>query len=256
MTDLDAKYYTKNSTRQYTYATKLLSNYTFRKDARVLDVGCGDGKITAEIAGQVPEGKVIGVDASPDMIKHATNTHTEEHPHLSFQLDKAENLNFHSEFHTIVSLSCFHWIREAEQALTKLCQFLKPGGEILILTYPKESMYYEFMQEALTHYPEYADLSAYHTNLSTDQYRAILCDNGVEIQELTATDILASYANEDELKDFIRGWLTSFVPIPSEHHEDLLETIVEKCEPYSKDLNNNKLNLPYTELIIKVKKLP
>jgi trans-aconitate 2-methyltransferase len=42
-----------------------------RGDEHVLDVGCGDGKVTAEIARAVPRGSATGVDASPEMIAFA-----------------------------------------------------------------------------------------------------------------------------------------------------------------------------------------
>ena len=41
---------------------------SLRGDEHILDVGCGDGKVTAEIARAVPRGSVVGIDASPEMI--------------------------------------------------------------------------------------------------------------------------------------------------------------------------------------------
>ena len=52
-------------------AFELLSKAGLRGNERVLDLGCGDGKITAKIANLVPEGWVIGIDFSPEMIKFA-----------------------------------------------------------------------------------------------------------------------------------------------------------------------------------------
>jgi ubiquinone/menaquinone biosynthesis C-methylase UbiE len=44
------------------------------RDEHILDVGCGDGKVTAELARAVPKGSVTGIDASPEMIRFARKT--------------------------------------------------------------------------------------------------------------------------------------------------------------------------------------
>ena len=60
----DGDDYHKNSNSQQKEALKLLDEHPIRGDESILDVGCGDGKITAEIANRVPEGRVLGIDKS------------------------------------------------------------------------------------------------------------------------------------------------------------------------------------------------
>ena len=56
---------------QQSWARELIARLPLRGDEHVLDVGCGDGKVTAEIARAVPRGRVLGVDASLEMIAFA-----------------------------------------------------------------------------------------------------------------------------------------------------------------------------------------
>ena len=63
---------------------------TFNGDELVLDVGCGDGKITVELANLVPRGRVLGTDFSADMISHAKLTHNVSN--LEFQQLDAEDI--------------------------------------------------------------------------------------------------------------------------------------------------------------------
>jgi len=63
--------YAANSTVQQTWARELIAKLNLRGDEHILDVGCGDGKVTAEIARAVPRGSVTGADASPQMIEFA-----------------------------------------------------------------------------------------------------------------------------------------------------------------------------------------
>ena len=67
----DPKVYEKSSSAQQKWAQELLSKISIRGDERILDIGCGDGKITAEIALLVPRGSVMGLDNSVEMLGFA-----------------------------------------------------------------------------------------------------------------------------------------------------------------------------------------
>ncbi|NJD76821.1 MAG: class I SAM-dependent methyltransferase [Candidatus Methanoperedens sp.] len=63
-------------------------------DERVLDIGCSDGKVTADIARKLPGGSVLGIDNSEEMICFTQkNFSTETHSNLAFQLMDAGNMN-------------------------------------------------------------------------------------------------------------------------------------------------------------------
>ena len=81
----NAAAYAANSEVQQGWARELIPKLNLRGDERVLDVGCGDGKVTAEIARAVPRGQVLGMDASPEMIAFAKKT---------FPVSKVSNLKF------------------------------------------------------------------------------------------------------------------------------------------------------------------
>ena len=57
--------YHRHSYPQYAFALGLLERLRLNGDERILDVGCGDGKVTAALAARVPRGSVLGIDASP-----------------------------------------------------------------------------------------------------------------------------------------------------------------------------------------------
>src|SRR5262249_828930 len=71
MTEWNASEYNSRSALQKWLAGKSLAGLDVRGSERVLDVGCGDGKITAEIAERLPSGSVVGVDPSTGMITFA-----------------------------------------------------------------------------------------------------------------------------------------------------------------------------------------
>jgi trans-aconitate methyltransferase len=86
--------YAANSAVQQTWARELIARLNLRGDEHVLDVGCGDGKVSAEIARAVPRGSVVGVDASPQMIKFARAAFPRgKIPNLHFQVIDARKIS-------------------------------------------------------------------------------------------------------------------------------------------------------------------
>ena len=87
--------YAANSAAQQIWAGELIAQLQLRGDERILDVGCGDGKVTAELARAVPKGLVTGIDASPEMICFARKTFPPgKHPNLKFQVMDAREISF------------------------------------------------------------------------------------------------------------------------------------------------------------------
>ena len=82
----NAKDYAKNSTNQYAWAQELIPKLNLSGKEALLDIGCGDGKITAELSKALPHGKVVGIDSSQEMINLAKTTFPQKKfANLSFQ---------------------------------------------------------------------------------------------------------------------------------------------------------------------------
>jgi trans-aconitate methyltransferase len=87
--------YAANSAAQQIWARELIAQLHLRGDERILDVGCGDGKVTAELARAVPKGSVTGIDASPEMIRFARKTFPpDKQLNLEFQVMDAREISF------------------------------------------------------------------------------------------------------------------------------------------------------------------
>jgi trans-aconitate 2-methyltransferase len=126
MTEWDASEYARISGLQEAMAEEVLSLLDLKGTKRVLDVGCGNGKVTAEIASRVPQGPVLGVDSSADMIAFALSRFDPTvRPNLRFQIADARRLPFRDEFDLVVSFNALHWIHEQDQALRSIRSAMK-----------------------------------------------------------------------------------------------------------------------------------
>jgi trans-aconitate 2-methyltransferase len=129
----DAKDYAKNSQNQFQWAKELIPKLRLRGNEALLDVGCGDGKITVEIANFLPNGRVVGVDSSATMINLANNALPQkDYPNLTFLVIDARNLQFNCEFDRVFSNAALHWIIDQKTVLQGIGRALKPSGRALL----------------------------------------------------------------------------------------------------------------------------
>lgn len=93
---------------------------------RVLDLGCGTGQLSAQIAAAGAE--VVGMDLSPAMIEAAR----EQFPDLSFIVGDARDFSFAEPFDAVFSNAALHWVKPPEAALTCMAACLGPGGRFVV----------------------------------------------------------------------------------------------------------------------------
>ncbi len=93
--EFDGKKYEKASDHQKEWGTKLIAELNLKGSERVLDLGCGDGSITTQIAALLPEGEVLGIDASEGMIGAAL---PKKRHNLNFRRLDINDLDFVEQF--------------------------------------------------------------------------------------------------------------------------------------------------------------
>jgi trans-aconitate methyltransferase len=129
----DAAAYAANSAPQQSWARELIAKLDLRGNEHVLDVGCGDGKVTAEIAQAVPRGFVVGVDASPQMIEFARKTFPPSAiPNLEFHIMDARRIHFAEKFDAVFSNAALHWVDDHSEFLRGAAACLRPGGRLVV----------------------------------------------------------------------------------------------------------------------------
>ncbi len=134
----DAAEYAAHSVVQLGWARELITRLSLRGDERILDVGCGDGKVTAEIARTVPRGFVTGTDVSAEMIAFARKVFpAARHPNLRFEVCDARHLSRKlflppATVDLVFSNAVLHWVDDHEQFLRAAATVLHPGGRLIV----------------------------------------------------------------------------------------------------------------------------
>src|SRR5687768_16314988 len=117
--------YHKIQTQRQAPCYDLLALVTLRDNLRVVDLGCGTGELTAQLADALPGSEVLGVDNSPQMLKRAQ---AYARPNLSFELASIEEIS--GEWDLIFSNAALHWVDDHEALIPRLIGMLRPGGQL------------------------------------------------------------------------------------------------------------------------------
>ncbi len=129
----DAEGYSKASSQQQKWARELITGLGLKGDEHLLDIGCGDGKVTVELAGLLPRGFVTGIDVSSEMIDFAREAFPPETcPNLDWQVMDAATLTFEGGFDLVFSNATLHWIVDQRPVLAGIVRALEPGGRLAV----------------------------------------------------------------------------------------------------------------------------
>jgi SAM-dependent methyltransferase len=122
----DAGLYEAKHSFVWQFGRDLLQLLAPQTGERILDVGCGTGRLTSEIASAGAE--VVGIDYSPTMIAQARANY----PILVFETQDACQMPYSGEFDAVFSNAALHWIRPAEDAAAGMARALKSGGRLVV----------------------------------------------------------------------------------------------------------------------------
>ncbi|MBM4266661.1 MAG: methyltransferase domain-containing protein [Deltaproteobacteria bacterium] len=211
MTEWHASDYYRRSGLQKAMADEELARLVLAGDERILDVGCGDGKITAEIADRVPRGAVVGIDPSTEMIAFASSHFgAPARPNLSFEVGSALQLHHRGEFDLVLSFNALHWVPRQDQALASIGQALRPGGRALLRMVcegPRKSL--EDVIEDIRSGPRWAgffrDFRKPYLHLGPDAYRSLAESSGFRVLRLDVEDESWDFGSRDAFVAFARA---------------------------------------------------
>src|SRR5262249_38667571 len=121
----DAELYDAKHAFVWEKARGLLDWLAPQSGEQILDLGCGTGQLSAEIAASGAQ--VTGVDRSPEMVAEARK----KFPALRFAVSDARALPFTEAFDAVFSNAALHWIPEARPVVEGISRTLKPGGRFV-----------------------------------------------------------------------------------------------------------------------------
>ena len=254
--NLDAKYYHRHSFIQRSLVDGILQLHDFKQDERILDIGCGDGTISARLATIVHEGSVLGIDASLEMITFAKQHFPKKQfNNLRFKNIAAEKFCCDNQYSLITAFNSLYWIKDLNRTFSNIYHSLSHNGRVLALIYPLESPYWElFIQTFKTPaFSKWYDNSICAMWITTEEY--IKMAKGFGFTVLCADTYVESvnYPDKQAFKDYVNGWLPCMFSSPNEVMNQYLNAVTELAwDLYGND--DGSAALPYKKLYLYLEK--
>ncbi|HUE97957.1 MAG TPA: methyltransferase domain-containing protein [Anaerolineales bacterium] len=125
----DPKQYHKFQAERTAPFFDLLALVEIRPNLNVVDLGCGTGELTRQLADALPNSDVTGVDSSSQMLE-AARAASYSTPGLRFAQGDQSQLT--GEWDLIFSNAALHWSEDHAELIPRLYDRLKPGGQIAV----------------------------------------------------------------------------------------------------------------------------
>jgi trans-aconitate methyltransferase len=130
-TEWNAASYHAVANPQTSWGEKVLARLALNGGERVIDAGCGSGRLTASLAARVPRGHVVALDRSANMLAVArTNLRPTFGTHVTFVRAALPALPFAKWADVVFSTATFHWVPDHPALFANIFTALVPGGRL------------------------------------------------------------------------------------------------------------------------------
>ncbi|MBN9693530.1 MAG: methyltransferase domain-containing protein [Verrucomicrobia bacterium] len=241
MTEWNAAEYDQIAGLQLAMANEVLSSLPLSGTEQLLDVGCGEGKITAAVAARLPSGSVVGVDASRKMIDFASTHFAASHPNLSFAVADARRLEFEEAFDGLISFNALHWVQEQDDVLRGLHRALKPRGTArlrFVPAGPRTSL--EDVIEAVAHASRWAHhfpgASRPYFHPEPEAYAAQAEGHGFQVESVRRSDHAWNFGTSEAFAAFARVTFVEWTRhLPETARPEFIQDVLTAYRPVACD---------------------
>jgi trans-aconitate 2-methyltransferase len=255
--------YHQSSAAQQQWAKELIAKLGLSGNERVLDIGCGDGRVTAEIARNLPGGNVTGLDSSPEMIRFACDHFPRsEYRNLSFVEADARALPFSGEFDVVFSNAALHWIPDHTLVLAGIAKSLRPEGKLLIQMGGKGNAGQALgAGDVVQKRPEWEQyfrgFSFTFGFFSSAEYHQWLTESGFEPLRVELIPKDMTYPSRQDFAAWIRTtWLPQQSRLPKNKRSGYIEAVMDEyLKKYPADADGT-IHISMVRLEVEAKKLP
>jgi len=229
--------YARHSSLQAAMADEVLSKLPLQGDEQLLDVGCGDGKLSARMAAQLPHGAVLGVDASADMVAFARREFgAAAWPNLRFEVVDARRLDFDARFDRVVSFNALHWVPQQSDALRGIRAALKPQGRAHLRLVTRAALTsLEEVAEAVRQEPpwapHFAGFSDPYLRLDAQQYGELAASLGLRTITSHSDMKRWDFGSEEAFFGFCNAGFGAWTQaLPEDRRSDFVRAVMQRYQ--------------------------
>jgi ubiquinone/menaquinone biosynthesis C-methylase UbiE len=126
--DWNAVAYDDLSEPMFEWGMAVLQTLELKGTERVLDAGCGSGRLTEELLARLPAGEVVALDFSPKMLEQARQRLAKFGERVEFVKAGLQEFELAQQVDGIFSNAVFHWVPDHRAMFRALHGALRPGA--------------------------------------------------------------------------------------------------------------------------------
>ncbi|MCA1560973.1 MAG: methyltransferase domain-containing protein [Acidobacteria bacterium] len=131
MSDWDATLYHRLSEPQRMWGVRVLQRLAPERGERILDLGCGTGRLTSDLVTAAGDGQIVALDRSETMLAEAARWFADRGMRAALVRGDGAALPFVEAFRAVFSTATLHWIRDHATAFAGIYRVLEPGGRFI-----------------------------------------------------------------------------------------------------------------------------
>ena len=203
----------------------LLALVEIRPDLKVVDLGCGTGELTRQLADALPDSDVTGIDSSTQMLEKAAAFASS-----NLRFEPGDQAHLAGEWDLIFSNAALQWSENHAELIPRLFERLRPGGEIAVQVPSNHNhISHQVYREAAGEEPFRTvlnDFQRYAPVLSIGEYARLLFQCGAE--DIVVFEKVYAHILEDS--DAVVEWISGTALVPyferlGNHKEEFVEAL-------------------------------
>lgn len=245
-------FYASHSDFQFQSTLDLFPQIKFPSQGRLLDIGCGDGKITHAIASKNPRLLVIGIDQSPSMVEFA-NQHYGHHPNLTFKTLDAHHLALSETFDCVVSFWTLAWLSDHCLFLRNCYRHLNQGGHIFLFAAENHELISQATNKAASDKrwrPYFRDKVFHQYKCSLKLYKMLVQTNRLSGLEVISHSVTYTFSSGQDLQNAIAAWLPHIKLLPSNERTPFLDVLLSYYQEQRLASQEEPLQIDCTGFIV------
>jgi trans-aconitate 2-methyltransferase len=252
--------YKQHSSVQRDAALELLKMIAWKGTEHVLDVGCGDGKITAVIADHVKAGNVIGIDSSQEMINFAKQSFLpSDVPNLEFLKLDAQYLDYKQKFDVIFSSFALQWVKNIRAFFRSAYSCLRPTGLLVtiiplgISTALDEAINTIIAKKTWAHF--FNSLSDMPTFYSESEYYELISEHPYKIDRFITIERNIIFPSRECFEKYVIQWFVYLNFVPNHLKISFFKEIIDRYLENEPLLKTGEVVFRFSTLEIIVSKI-
>ncbi|WP_444924346.1 class I SAM-dependent methyltransferase [Microbulbifer sp. DLAB2-AF] len=224
-----AQEYVKASSMQWRHAMEAIQRCNYQGASTILDVGCGDGRITRYLAEHLKSGKIVGVDLTEDMIRHARKAHSGV-PNLSFEQMSADEIQFDKQFDIIFSFSCLHWVADQKKVWNGFYKHLREDGKIVAGFQVDHENFWDTVYEFQNNnqwQPYFENFLDPYNHYSLNAMRNYIEEAGFYLPRIDEIHHVENFGTQDTLTAFFLSWVPQFRHLQNSQRQEFAQQVMD-----------------------------